>query len=92
MNLKAVPFLLVVLFAPIKLYFLYHSSTKPEFILWVVGISGVCIWPTWAYWKDRDMPARSGDFQFRADGKNSVTRSIYVCFLLVCFAGFLIFA
>lgn len=63
---------------------------KFEWVAWSL-ISCAFLYVGWAYWKDKDLPARSGDFKFE-EGKNSTARALYVTMVVGIYAVVAIFA
>lgn len=83
MNLKALPFLLVIVLGSVKLFFMLSRPSTFDQIGW--GMSSIMwAWITWAYWKDKDMPARAGSFKYE-NGQNNVARTMYVLVMLFCY-------
>lgn len=87
MNLKSIPFFVLVSLSPLKFFLLLQASDITEMILWGLISLGFG-WIEWAYWKNREMPARAGNFKYQ-NGKNDFIRALYaaaiLCAYLLCF-------
>jgi len=85
MNLRAIPLIFVILLGPMKLFFLATRRDAFDIFAWIL-FSAACLWVCWAYWKNRDIPAYSGNFKFQ-DGRNELPR---VAFTLLMTAVYFI--
>lgn len=83
MNTSAIPFFSVLVVFPLKLWLLWTNFDVFNVVAWCVG-SAMWLWITWAYWKNRDMPAYAGSFRYE-NGKNQFARTMYAISTLVCY-------
>ena len=87
---KAVPFVAVVIFGLLKLALIMPTHNRFDVAGWLVFSIGWA-WITWAYWKDKDMPAYSGNFDYK-NGENDFPRAMYVVAMVACYVIGLVWA
>lgn len=83
MNWKAIPFFLVIVLGSVKFFFVLTRSSTFETIGWGL-FSIMWAWITWAYWKDKEIPAYAGSYAY-GNGENNFARTMYVVVMLVCY-------
>jgi hypothetical protein len=83
MTYRFWPFFIVAIFAIFKLTKLFQGHETGELVAWAFGSAG-WLWIMWAYWKDRDMVARSGNFKYQ-NGENDFARTFYAISMVVTY-------
>lgn len=85
MNLRSIPFFLILILGTIKTATLMRAFDAFNFFSWI-AFSMMWGWIAWGFWKNKDMPAYSGNFHY-LNGENKVPRTAYV--LAILFTYFL---
>lgn len=83
MNLKVIPFLLIMAVGLMKLFMFSQRPSTFDLIGWTMS-SLMLIWIAWAYWKDKELPAYAGNFSYQ-NGTNQFARTMYVSVWLCCY-------
>ena len=80
MNIRAFPFLIVVAIGLGRLIYAFSAFKLDVLVGWLLMSLGWG-WVCWAFWKNKDMPAVSGNFKYE-DGKNDFIRAVYTIALV----------
>lgn len=83
MNLRAIPFIFAIALGLVKLFLLIIRRDVFDIFAWLL-FSVICLWVCWAYWKNRDIPAYSGNFKFQ-DGRNEIPRAAFTLLMVVAY-------
>ncbi len=90
MNLKFIPFLIVLLVGiPKAVLACYAAKTLPTVTLLLLTLAFG--WLQWTYWRDKDMPTSSGNFKYE-HGQNEFMRALYAIVMLVVFLAGAVYA
>lgn len=65
------------------------SPGVSEFVIWLLS-SAMLAWMTLTYWKDKDLPSTSGDFDFH-EGKNNTLRVILIALTICAYVVYVIY-
>lgn len=74
--MKKLPLVFIFAVCLVKTAFFSRHFSSFEWLAWLLT-SGGALYVSWAYWRDKNLPARSGNFKFE-EGKNSTARALYV--------------
>jgi hypothetical protein len=83
MNLKIIPFLLIMVVGLVKLFMFSQRPSTFDLIGWSMS-SLMLAWIGWAYWKDKELPAYVGNFSYQ-NGTNQFAITMYVSVMLFCY-------
>lgn len=84
MNIRVFPVLIVAGIGLVRLIYAFFHFRLDVLIGWLLMSLGWG-WACWAFWKNKNMPAVSGNFKYE-DGKNDFIRAIYAVALVIMYA------